>query len=134
EAVLANVEQPAEKRVVLKDHPHLGSVALSPDGRWAATGTRNGDGTRVWEAATGRPVRDLQEQDACVAFSPDGRWLVTGNEKEYAFWDTTSWPTQPDRKIPRVGTPGAPGPLAFSPDGRLLALARTAREVGLVDP
>jgi WD40 repeat protein len=134
EAVLLDVQKPAEKRVVLRDQPHLGHIALSPDGRWAATGTRKGDGTRVWEAATARPVRDLQEGDACVAFSPDGRWLVTGNGREYSFWDTASWPARPDHKLPRRDTPGAPGPLAFSRDGRVLALTRTAREVALVDP
>jgi WD40 repeat protein/serine/threonine protein kinase len=134
EAVLFDVVRPSANQVVLRDHPHMGSIALSPDGRWAATGTQQGDGTRVWDAATGRPVRDLQEGDACVAFSPDGRWLVTGNGKEYAFWDTASWPARPARTIPRHDSLASTGPLAFSRDGRLLALARTTREVGLVDP
>ena len=42
----------------LKGHSAgVGALAVSPDGRWIATGSRD-KGVRVWDAATGRWVGD----------------------------------------------------------------------------
>jgi WD40 repeat protein len=106
-------------------------VALSPDGRWAATGTWHGKGTRIWDLHRGEQVgKELPGGDAFVAFSPDGRWLVNGTKDEYRFWEVGSW--RPGLRIPR--TPQAvPGPLAFSTDGKILAIANSHRDVCLIE-
>ena len=76
------VDRPAE-RARFGDHPDINSVALSPDGRWVAAGSRLGSEIKVWDRATGQLLAQLPDStagaaNACVAFSPDGRWLVTG--------------------------------------------------------
>jgi WD40 repeat protein len=126
----------AARRGEFTGHPGLFGIAFSPDGRWVAGGTRQGDGTKVWDVASGREVAKLpgsrpKASDAEVAFSPDGKWLVTGNQEQYRFYTVGSW--RPGRVIPRRKVEGWPGPLAYSPDGRLLALAPSPLRVQLLD-
>jgi tetratricopeptide (TPR) repeat protein len=103
---------------------HLGpqrdvrQVAISPDGRWVATGSWNGSqaGVFIWEAATGRRVAVLPVQDcASLVFSPDGRWLATGPQLggEGRIWHVGSWEPGPSL--------GDGNHLFYSPDGTLLA-------------
>jgi signal transduction histidine kinase len=66
-----------------------------------------------------------------VTVSPDGKWLVTGSGHEYEFWDTNDW--QSKRKIPRDTPDVLNGPAAFTPDGKILALAQTQRLIKLLD-
>ena len=117
---------------ILDDQPDLMSVALSPDGRWVATGTWHGtSGAKVWDARDGGEPRLLVRGDARVAFSPDGRWLVTGTADEYRFWEVATW--RPGLTKPRDQV-GLPGPMAFTPDGRMFAIASTNWDVRLIDP
>src|SRR5262249_14079115 len=58
---------------------------------------------------------------------------------DYSLWDVASLgragpPSAPVRKIPRDGWQPLTGRMAFTPDGRVLALARSAGVVQLVDP
>jgi serine/threonine protein kinase/WD40 repeat protein len=92
-------------------------AAVSPKGRWVATCSWFTDGrsksTRIWEADSGRPVRELPLEGATRAmFSPDGRWLATYNWSGTQLWEVGTW--QPGRRFE-----GAP---LFSPDSRLVAL------------
>lgn len=113
-------------------HPHVKWVSLSPDGKWAATGTWNGSGVRVWDVATGEQARELPLLGSTnVAFSPDGRWLLTGNGRAYQFWEVGSWNAGPE--IRRQDTAELAGVMAFSADGRLLAVTGSRRDVFLVD-
>jgi WD40 repeat protein len=73
---------------------------------------------------------DTTEEVFASALSPDARWLVTGEDREYRSWEVGSW--RPGRRIERAGE-GMAGPLAFSADGQLLALAATRFLVQLVD-
>jgi WD40 repeat protein len=112
--------------------PKVSWIALSPDGQWAATGTWRGNGTRLWDLHGGRQIgKELPGGDAFVAFSPDGRWLVNGTKDEYRFWEVGSW--RPGLSIPRTTSQAIPGPLAFTTDGKILAVAPSLREVRLTE-
>ncbi len=106
-------------------------AAISPDGRWVATGSwwcDSGVAAKVWDAQTGRLVKEFAVPGVCpVGFSPDGRWFVTGGGGT-RLWRTGSW-----EEGPLVFAEGDAGWWTFSPDGRLLALRGHSR-VRLVRP
>jgi serine/threonine protein kinase/WD40 repeat protein/Tfp pilus assembly protein PilF len=132
--LVLDLDKQAEK-VLLGNHPNIARIAISPDGRWVATGTWWGFGstTKVWDAQSGKLVQDLPTRelqgDATVAFSSDGRWLVTGNGREYRFWQVGSW--QPDRPIPKERH--SFGAMAFTRDGKIMAILQSPRRVQLLD-
>src|SRR6185295_13734660 len=75
----------------------LTTLAISPDGRVLASGSGYEDPTiRVWEAATGRLLRQPLEGHTgwvCkLAFSGDGRRLISAaTDQSIRFWDTSTW-------------------------------------------
>jgi hypothetical protein len=101
-----------------------------------ATGTSWGGPTavvKVWDAQSGACVCDLAVGgDATVAFGGDGRWLGTGTGREFCMWRVGTW--ERGRVVARDNAGTIPGALAFSPDGRVLAVARTSLLVQLLDP
>jgi serine/threonine protein kinase/WD40 repeat protein len=108
---------------VLKElgrHP-LGEVrALSGDGRWAASSGWHSDRVRLWNADTGQMVREwVVGKQTFVFFTPDSRTLIISRGDEYSFWDVTTQTLI--HRLPRE-LPLYPGYVAFSPDGRLMAL------------
>ena len=129
QAVVWHADRPAQP-VVLKGHANLAFLALSPDGRWLATSTWHGEGTQVWDTRTGKRLRDLTGGDACLGFSPDGRWLVNGTKDEYRFWEVGSW--RPGLRVPSIPQ-AVPGPLAFTTDGKILAITHSLRDVRLIE-
>jgi serine/threonine protein kinase/WD40 repeat protein len=134
QAMVVDLKTFAKK--VVKGLPHLFDVALSPDGRWVAIGYWR-QGATVWDLTTGTQVWQLPRTEpwstSCrVAFSPNGQWLVTGEQNKYRFWQVGSW--APGLEIPRERLEPSPGPLAFSRDSRMLAIARSAWTVQLIDP
>ncbi|MBI5761781.1 MAG: protein kinase, partial [Planctomycetales bacterium] len=114
-----------EKRPRSLTHVDAVHVAVSPDGRWVATGTHLGTGAKVWDAATGQLVRDLHKEyvNTQVVFSPDGSQLVTSTSEAIVFWDTATWTET--RRI-SGGTSAA-----WSPNGALLAYSPSRYEVEL---
>jgi tetratricopeptide (TPR) repeat protein len=113
-------------------------VASSPDGRWVATGSAPGGGFLVWDTLRKAAARRWDTGgDVYVAFSPDGRWLVSGTGgsaytgAECCFWEVGTWERGPS--IPLERTTSA-AQLAFSDDGRMLAVLRTMTEILLLDP
>src|SRR5262249_51413604 len=66
-----------------RTRPHgrsrVNSVAISPDGKWLASG--GADRTvRIWDARTGKLRHTLPHSGSVVAvcFHPQGKWLLSG--------------------------------------------------------
>jgi eukaryotic-like serine/threonine-protein kinase len=107
-------------------HEDTRSIHVSPDGRWAATGSFWGTKVKIWEARTGKFVHELSVETASgVRFSPDGRWLATSGGG-CRLWAVDGW-----KEGPHIGDKGA---FAFSPDGKLLAVETGNGVVRLVNP
>lgn len=108
---------------------HLGSsataVAVSPDGAYVVTGTADGvlclrrhrDGALLQCAAA------HQGQISGLDVSPDGARLASSSwTGEVVLWSVPSLSVVQRRRFP-----GAACDVAFAPDGRALAVARSAR-------
>lgn len=97
------------------------AVALSPDGRLALTGDKNGM-ANLWDVATRKSLGQFANKGGrinAVAFSPDSRRVVTASEDmNVRLWDVE---TQQELqrfsdKIPSITS------LEFLPDGRRVVL------------
>jgi WD40 repeat protein len=112
-------------------HPQGDHITLSPDGRWAATAGWHATSVKIWDARTGRLVKDLPLGKMTMAeFTPDGKALVTSSSQEYRFWEVGSW--EPGRRLERKNCPYPTRP-AFSLDGRVMALELTPAVIHLVE-
>jgi WD40 repeat protein len=128
-----SVAEPAKCRR-LGRHDDVCCVGLSPDGRWALSAGGGGDGAiRIWDVAEAKFVRNLPHEDDryyLATFSPDGRWLVTNVGSEFRFWEVGSW--EIEKRLPRH-VRSLFGYVAFSGDGRLVALAHARHVIHLYD-
>jgi WD40 repeat protein len=95
-----------------KGHEHwVTSVAFSPDGGRALTGSKDGT-VRLWDAATGKELRAFKGPS--VAFSPDAKLVLTGSEDgTVRLWDAATGEELRAFK----GHEGSVVSVAFSPDG-----------------
>lgn len=104
--------------------------AVSPDGRWVATGIHGlleGAGAKVWDARDGGHVKDLPVgRSSLVQFSPDGKWLLTTGGS-LRLWAVGTWEEGPSLGGNALNLTGA-----FSGDGKLLALGDGPGVVRLV--
>jgi WD40 repeat protein len=127
-----DLKQPG-RSVVLPTQPPACFVAISPNGQWVADGTWTfPSGVRIWDAHSGKLVNRLMPNQASigVGFSSDGQWLIT-EQDSYQFWAVGTW--RPGRCIPRSG-PGIMGPIAFSTDMKMMAIASKPSLLQLIDP
>jgi WD40 repeat protein len=115
-----------QARPILLSHGDVWGADVSPDGRWVATGCQHSTGVRVWEAKSGKLVRELltQHTGCGVAFSHDGKWLATSGGG-LRLWAVGSW---------QEGRHFGGGTFAFSHDGRLIAIETGQGAVRLVNP
>ena len=129
-SVILDLKDPS-LNVSLGNHPLADYIAISPDGRWAATASYQNPVVKIWDAKSGELVRSLSMPGRSrVVFSPDGRWLVTSST-EYQFWEVASW--QP-KTTAISGHPSADlNTLAFSPDASLIALVQDGRTIQLLE-
>ena len=102
-------------------------VALSPDGRWAATGNHNGAGAIVWDATDGRLVRKVLADHGSIHvwFRPDGKELVTANIDGLTFWETETW-----KELRRIPTNGE-ADVVWDTGGKLMAYTASRYQVEL---
>jgi serine/threonine protein kinase/WD40 repeat protein/tetratricopeptide (TPR) repeat protein len=122
----------SQRTLSLAPQQDVRDCAVSPDGRWVATGShgrRDGAGAKVWDGLSGQHVADLPVAGlCCVGFSPDGRWLLTTGGG-FRLWEVGRW-----REGPALGGPRWPSAFAFAADGKLLALEDAPPIVRLVAP
>jgi WD40 repeat protein len=101
-------------------HPSGEVRALSGDGRWAASCGWHSDRVRLWNLGTGQMVHEwVLGKQTSVCFTPDSRELIISRGDAFSFWDVET--LRLIRRLPRDVTQ-FPGAVAFSPDGRLMAM------------
>jgi WD40 repeat protein/serine/threonine protein kinase len=98
------------------------SVALSPDGR-LLVGVDEGGAVKVWDAATGKPLRPLEQHPPGFLvgdFGADGKQFVSGGTPplmtHVGVWDVATGKLLRTLPSPTLG----PQALSFSPDGQRL--------------
>lgn len=112
------------------DYLEVNALAFSPDARFVVTGGSDytsveGAQVKVWDAATGRAVRELKGHTQfihAVEWSGDGRLIATAS----ADGTARLWDARTGAEVRRLGGRAAPvRDVQFSPDGRFV-LARGA--------
>jgi WD40 repeat protein/tRNA A-37 threonylcarbamoyl transferase component Bud32 len=142
-----------DKRLVATgsaDYAFLGSLfnrALVADTRLAQVGGLKGEAA-LWDLATRQRLHRLTGHHGAVSdvvFAPDGKTLASASLGELAFTDAFQrkeprpgqcklWEVASGKELFSVEHGGGVGPLAFTPDGRLLAFASaTTGEVRLLE-
>jgi WD40 repeat protein len=147
-ATLAWTESAAERAVLLASNEagsrreltgcsRIISVALSPDGRWAAAARWKDPRVIVWDVERGAIVARPRAGSAgevvyaySVAFTSDGEWLVVGSSSDFRWWRAGLW--SPGRRIHRRAATGY-APLALPRRGHVAALTIEERTVTLYD-
>jgi WD40 repeat protein len=106
------------------------SPAISPNGDWIAIG---GFGSlEIWDARSNVFQRAFPVSERnYIAFSPDGRWLVSGSGKEYQIRESGTWNLR--QRLADNPNFGLLRPMAFSRDGRIMAIGITHDTVQLLD-
>lgn len=130
---------PTRKVVATLTDPNsdgAGAAAFSPSGTMLAVGDRNG-GTYLWRVSGGSSailVRSFRCDGAsgvnALAFRLNGA-LATGNS--VADGQVCIWTPTTGKVLPGLHTSGGVSGLAFSPDGRLLAVGTASGTVYLWD-
>ena len=109
------------KKLKKKMCPYVNSVAFSPDGKYALSGS--GDKTlKLWEVETGREIRSFQghaNSVNSVAFSPDGKYALSGSKHWREMKTLKLWEVETGREIHSFqGYKYSVNSVAFSPDGK----------------
>ena len=109
--------QDTEVFIQLGHSDNVTSVAFSPDGKYALSGSEDKT-LKLWEVKSAKEIRTFNghsETVNSVAFSPDGRYALSGSEdKTLKLWGVSS-----GREVRTfTGHSELITSVAFSPDGR----------------
>jgi WD40 repeat protein len=118
----------------------VSSVAFSPDGQTVLAGSGHfgvfgiestgNDAVQLWEAASGRELRQFTVNTVAIAFSPEGRTVLTGSIDDTArLWDVTTG----NELRQFEGHSGQVLAVAFSPDGQKVVTGSTDGSARLWD-
>lgn len=120
-------------------HGAATAVAWSSDGRWLATGAADGS-LLLWRGKNGQPWRTLRPEltapkwalgaaVADVAIRPNSTLVAVAQaDQVIRIWDAATGDL-----LKALSGPSVPTTLAFSPDGKSLAVGHLGGEVILVD-
>ncbi len=142
--VILDASTGAPRRTI--DRIHIDApttLAVSPNGRWFASGTNTGhrevslnpqthrvtnlnnqDPIRIWDVMTGALVGELQVKNEvwALAFSPDAKYLIATQSESPLRMSLRVWRLDSRLLVQTLTTAPIYG-LAFSPDGHWLAAA-----------
>ncbi len=114
------------------DRGYIDAVSFSPNGKWLATA--DGDGlVKVWDWQRGVCISQMERNEAersydyvsHLVFSPDSQLLAISNKRDYILyvWNTETWEliAKFHDNTNYIWAPILRRPIAFSPDGSLIA-------------
>jgi WD domain, G-beta repeat/WD40-like Beta Propeller Repeat len=106
-----------KSREVARIRQRADAIAFSPDGARLATAGKSG--LRLWDVSNGAELRTLEDVSSdCVTFAPYGQTLAVANHSSVRLYDAAT-----GKLVRRIGgVAGYIRGLAFSPDGRRLAV------------
>jgi WD40 repeat protein len=114
-----NVDEQEESRVLQKGRQQIDALSYSPDGRYLVEASMS-DGIHVHDLSSTDPPRSLTTRlSRRAVFSPDGRTIAGGPDHRLTLWDAKTGAilgTLMEREPEELGA------IAFSPDGRWLAV------------
>jgi WD40 repeat protein len=97
------------------------TLAFSRDGKWLLTGDQ-GNTIRLWNAETGQILQTIQGRGIDAGLNPDGTLIAfkpSFIQNDAAFQQIVLWDVSMNQQAHQWS--GGERPLAFSPDGRILA-------------
>jgi WD40 repeat protein/tetratricopeptide (TPR) repeat protein len=126
-ALVLSQDRPG-RQLLLGPQVDVRGIAVSPDGRFAVTGSHGGNGsTKIWETENGRLLKEASLGPISTGvFSPDGKWLTIRGTLGRRWLRVETWEEGPS--IPWWTA------AAFAPDSSLLTAETGEGVIRLVVP